>query len=97
MNGEMTITQHNEQLVLEKQRLLAQMENERNQMGLIVAGIMRQMKRKTIKLKAVNICPPGVAMDFQDDGGVHITFIQPNPNGAVGEIKKDEQPTDSPS
>lgn len=88
MNGEMTVTQHNEQLILQKQNLMSQLDSERNQLGLIIGGIMRQMKRKTIHLKPEHITVPGVHLNFEEDGSVHIAFQQPNPNGV-----RDEQPS----
>lgn len=73
--SEMTVTEHNEKLVAEKAQLQKAIQDQQNYFGLLIAGMMRQMKRKTVTLKAENLTPPGVHLHTKDDGSVELKFL----------------------
>jgi len=51
-------------------------------MGIILAAMMRQMKRKrAVVLPPELLTVPGVQVDYLEDGSVRVDFIKPNPNG----------------
>lgn len=69
-----TLAEHNEELVLQKHQLLAKLDAERNQVGLILAAILRQTNRKSITLKPENLTVPGVQIDHLEGGSIKVSF-----------------------
>ncbi len=75
--SEMTVTEHNEQLILQKQQLLAQFHAQQQEIGSIVGAAMRQTKRKTLHLTSDNLATlPGVHMTRNEDGSIDVRFIK---------------------
>lgn len=78
----MTVAEHNEKLILEKAQLQHQLMAQQNQLGLILAAMMRQMKRKSVTLKPENLTLPGVHLHTHENGSIEIRFQdKATPNG----------------
>ena len=72
---DMTVKEHNEELVMEKRILEARLEGTRDNFLHLIGAILRQSGRKKMLVKADNIQSPPAQLERHEDGSVAITFM----------------------
>lgn len=76
--ADMTVQQHNEQLVREKIFLQQQLDNQVAVLGRIIIGLMGRYKTKRLTPEQWEKCIGEIELTLDDDGGIVITRLSPN-------------------